>query len=130
LPLCEETKHFLSAERLARLKPTAVLINTARGAIVDEAALVDVLRGRKIAAAALDVFEGIDVFALPGTPAHHPLLELDNVLLTPHCAGSSVESSRESKIRGARNAATVLRGIRPRHVVNYEVGPRFPLRDV
>ncbi|MBC7817596.1 MAG: C-terminal binding protein [Planctomycetaceae bacterium] len=129
LPLCDETHHLLSAERLARLKPTAVLINTARGAIVDEAALVDVLRQHKIAGAALDVFEGIDVFALPGTSARHPLLELDNVLLTPHCAGSSVESSYESKVRGVRNAADVLLGIRPTHVVNDDVVPRFPLRN-
>ena len=126
LPLCDETHHLLSAERLARLKPTAVLINTARGAIVDEAALVTLLQQRKIAGAALDVFEGIDVFALPGTSAAHPLLELDNVILTPHCAGSSVESSRESKVRGARNAADVLLGIRPQFVVNPAVVPRFP----
>lgn len=128
LPLCDETHHLLSAERLALMKPTAVLINTARGAIVDETALVTLLQQRKIAGAALDVFEGIDVFALPGTPAAHPLLELDNVILTPHCAGSSVESSRESKIRGARNAADVLLGIRPRAIVNPDVIPRFPLQ--
>lgn len=128
LPLCSETHHLLSAERLACLKPTAVLINTARGAIVDEAALVTLLQQRKIAGAALDVFEGIDVFALPGTPATHPLLDLDNVILTPHSAGSSVESSSESKVRGARNAADVLLGIRPRFVVNPAVVPRFPLR--
>jgi D-3-phosphoglycerate dehydrogenase len=127
LPLCDETYHFFSAQRLALLKPTAVLINTARGAIVDEAALVELLRERKIAGAALDVFEGIDVFALPGTPASHPLLELDNVILTPHCAGSSVESSLESKTRGAQSAADVLLGIRPQHVVNPDVVPRSPL---
>ena len=127
LPLCDETRHLLSAERLARLKPTAVLINTSRGAIIDEAALVQLIQQQKIAGAALDVFEGIDVFALPGTPARHPLLELENVLLTPHCAGSSVESSRESKVRGARNAADVLLGILPRHVVNADVLPRSPL---
>ncbi len=128
LPLCDETKHLLSAERLARLKPTAVLINTSRGAIIAEAALVQLLQQQKIAGAALDVFEEIDVFALPGTPARHPLLELENVLLTPHCAGSSVESSSESKVRGARSAADVLLGIRPRHVVNADVRPRFSLR--
>lgn len=127
LPLCDETHHLLSIERLARLKPTAVLINTARGAIVDEAALVTLLQQRKIAGAALDVFEGIDVFALPGAPAAHPLFELDNVILTPHCAGSSVESSRESKVRGARNAADVLLGIRPQAIVNPAVVPRFLL---
>lgn len=129
LPLCDSTYHLLSAEMLARMKPTAVLVNTARGAIVDEAALVELLQQRKIAGAALDVFEGIDVFALPGTPASHPLLQLDNVILTPHSAGSSVESSLDSKIRGARNAVDVLLGIRPRHVVNPDVVPRVPLRS-
>lgn len=129
LPLCESTYHLLSAEMLALMKPNAVLINTARGAIVDEPALVDMLRQHRIAGAALDVFEGIDVFAMAGTPASHPLLELDNVILTPHSAGSSVESSLESKIRGARNAADVLLGIRPRHIVNSDVVPRVPLRS-
>jgi D-3-phosphoglycerate dehydrogenase len=73
------------------------------------------------------VFEGIDVFALPGTSANHPLLTLDNVILTPHCAGSSVESSLDSKLRGARNAAAVLAGKWPPSVVNPNVLPRFPL---
>jgi D-3-phosphoglycerate dehydrogenase len=127
LPLCEETYHLLSRELLAKMKPTAVLINTARGAIVDEAALVELLQKNGIAGAALDVFEELDVFALPGTPASHPLLQLENVILTPHCAGSSVESSLESKVRGARNAADVLLGIQPLHVVNPDVNPRFPL---
>jgi D-3-phosphoglycerate dehydrogenase len=128
LPLVDDTRRLIDAGRLALMKPTAVLINTARGAIVDEAALVEALRVRRIGGAALDVFEGIDVFALPGTPAAHPLLGLDNVLLTPHCAGSSVESSRDSKLRGARNAADVLLGCWPRHVVNPDVVPRFTLR--
>ena len=128
LPLNEETRHFLDARRLSMLKPTAVLVNTARGALVDEPALVAMLRQRRIAGAALDVFEGIDVFALPGNPPRHPLLELDNVILTPHCAGSSVESTLDSKRRGARNAADVLLGRWPPHVVNPEVRPRFPPR--
>lgn len=129
LPLCESTYHLLSADLLATMKPTAVLINTARGAIVDEPALVTLLQQRKIAGAALDVFEGIDVFAIPGTPASHPLLQLDNVILTPHSAGSSVESSLDSKIRGARNAVDVLLGVRPRHIVNPDVVPRVALRS-
>ncbi len=127
LPLNEETRHFLDARRLSLLKPTAVLVNTARGALVDEVALVEMLRQRRIAGAALDVFEGIDVFALPGNPPRHPLLELDNVILTPHCAGSSVESTLDSKRRGAQSAAEVLLGRWPPHVVNPEVQPRFPL---
>src|SRR5262245_14519841 len=127
LPLTPDTRHLIDAGRLARMKPTAVLINTARGAIFDEDALVKTLREKRIAGAALDVFEGIDVFALPGTPAKHPLLELDNVILTPHCAGSSVESTLDSKVRGARSAAAVLGGKWPAAVVNQGVRPRFPL---
>jgi D-3-phosphoglycerate dehydrogenase len=128
LPLVAGTRHLIDAEALALMSPTAVLINTSRGAIVDEAALVEALRQGRIAGAALDVFEGIDVFAMPGAPPRHPLLELDNVILTPHCAGSSVESTRESKVRGARHAAQVLLGNWPSHVVNPTVSPRLPLR--
>jgi D-3-phosphoglycerate dehydrogenase len=127
LPLVPETRHLIDSVRLARMKPTAVLINTARGAVIDESALVEALRQKRIAGAALDVFEGIDVFALPGTPADHPLLHLDNVILTPHCAGSSVESTLDSKVRGARNAAAVLSGKWPPSVVNPSVQPRIPL---
>jgi D-3-phosphoglycerate dehydrogenase / 2-oxoglutarate reductase len=130
LPLTPDTRHLLDAGRLARMKPTAVLVNTARGAIVDEAALVGALQQRRIAGAALDVFETLDVFNLP--PASlaardHPLMGLDNVILTPHCAGSSVESTLDSKVRGAQNAAAVLRGEWPPSVVNAGVRPRFPL---
>jgi len=127
LPLVPDTRHLIDAGKLARLKPTAVLINTARGAVIDESALVEALRHKRIAGAALDVFEGIDVFALPGAPADHPLLGLDNVILTPHCAGSSVESTLDSKVRGARNAAAVLAGKWPASVVNPNVQPRFDL---
>jgi D-3-phosphoglycerate dehydrogenase len=127
LPLTPDTRGLLGAQQLARLSQDAVLINTSRGAIVDEAALVDALQRRAIGGAALDVFSGIDVFAAPGTPARHPLLELDNVIATPHCAGSSVESTLESKVRGARHAAQVLQGRWPDHVVNPAVAPREPL---
>jgi D-3-phosphoglycerate dehydrogenase len=127
LPLNSETRGLINAARIGLLRPTAVLINTARGALVEETALVSALKERRIGGAALDVFDGIDVFALPGDPPRHPLLELDNVLLTPHCAGSSVESAIDSKTRGARHAADVLSGRRPRHVVNPEVVPRYTL---
>jgi D-3-phosphoglycerate dehydrogenase len=127
LPLTAQTRHLLGARELALMMPGAALLNTSRGAIVDEAALIDCLRRRAIAGAALDVFENIDVFATPGAPPSHPLLELDNVLATPHCAGSSVESSRESKVRGAGHAAAVLNGHWPAHIVNPEVSPRFAL---
>jgi D-3-phosphoglycerate dehydrogenase / 2-oxoglutarate reductase len=123
VPLNSETRGLITAARIALMRPSAVLINTARGALVDEAALVSALKERRIGGAALDVFDGIDVFALPGDP----LLELDNVLLTPHCAGSSVESAIDSKTRGARHAAEVLLGRWPRHLVNPEVVPRYTL---
>jgi D-3-phosphoglycerate dehydrogenase len=129
LPLTSETRGLIDAARIGQMRPTAVLINTARGAIVDESALVSALEERRIGGAALDVFDGIDVFALPGEPPRHPLLELDNVLLTPHCAGSSVESTIDSKTRGARQAADVLSGRWPRHVVNPEVLPRYTLSE-
>ena len=77
--------------------------------------------------AGLDVFEGIDVFTLTRQPPVHPLMELDNVLMTPHCGGSSVESTHESKVRGARHAVDVLQGRWPPHVVNPQVVPRFGL---
>lgn len=127
LPLSAQTRGMIGRPQLDSMLPDAVLINTARGAIVDEEALVDCLRRRAIGGAALDVFSGIDVFARPGVPQHHPLLELDNVIATPHCAGSSVESTRESKVRGAAHAAQVLRGLWPDHVVNPQVKPRAPL---
>jgi D-3-phosphoglycerate dehydrogenase len=129
LPLTDQTCHLLGAAELARMKSTAVLINVARGPIVDERALVEALRQHRIAGAALDVFEGIDVFSLSGRPPAHPLLELDNVILTPHSGGSSVESTRESKLRGARHAVDVLQGRWPPHVVNPDAVPRYPLRE-
>ena len=109
------------------MRPSAALINTSRGAIVDEAALVDCLQRRAIAGAALDVFETIDVFAPPGAAPQHPLLALDNLIATPHCAGSSVESTHESKLRGAQHAIAVLNGHWPAHLVNPEVVPRSAL---
>lgn len=121
LPLTDETRSLIDDSRLRLLKSNAVLINTARGALVDEAALIDALQTRRMGGAALDVFAGINVFAESGPPPLHPFFELDNVILTPHCAGSSVESSLDSKTRGARNAATVLSGQCPPYVVNPDV---------
>ena len=80
-PLTSETRHLASRERIALMKPTAVLINTSRGPVVDEVALTDALREGRIAGAGLDVFEQEPVD--PG----NPLLEMDNVAVTPHMAG-------------------------------------------
>jgi D-3-phosphoglycerate dehydrogenase len=87
LLLNEETRGFLSAERLARMRPGAILVNTARGAIVDEAALVAALREGRIGAA------GLDVFAEEPLPAGHPLAALPNVVLTSHSAFRTPEAT-------------------------------------
>ena len=126
VPLTPETRGMIGAGQLRLMKPAAVLINTARGALVDEEALATVLRENRIGGAALDTFEAIDVFGTHGPPAH-PLLELDNVILTPHCSGCSVEATRDMQLRGARNAALVLRGEWPPYVVNPGVHPVHPL---
>jgi glyoxylate reductase len=88
LPLTEDSRHLIDATALARMKPTAVLVNTSRGPIVDEAALVDAIREGRIAGAGLDVFER--------EPTVHPgLLELENVVLVPHL-GSATDETREA----------------------------------
>lgn len=88
-PLTDETRRLIDAAALARMKPTAVLINAARGGIVDEAALADALRARKIAGAALDVFEEEPLGATSGAR----FSGLPNVILTPHIAGVTEESN-------------------------------------
>ncbi|HTX54874.1 MAG TPA: phosphoglycerate dehydrogenase [Candidatus Baltobacteraceae bacterium] len=109
-----DTHHFLSRERLALLKPTAFVVNTARGALIDEAALVDCLREKKIAGAALDVFETEPL------PAGHPLTTLSNVLLTSHCAGMTPDSNAIGLMMAAESIEKFLKGSPP-HVV---AGPK------
>ena len=105
-PLTPETRHLIGAEQLVAMKPTAVLINTARGPIVDEAALAEALAEGRIAAAGLDVYE------------HEPqvaprLLGLDNVVLTPHLGSATVETRTAMAELAARNAISVLAGQGP-----------------
>ena len=109
-----DTHHFLGRERLALLKPSAYLVNTARGALIDEAALVDCLREKKIAGAALDVFETEPL------PTGHPLTTLSNVLLTSHCAGMTPDSNAIGLMMAAENIEKFLKGT-PAHVV---AGPK------
>jgi glyoxylate reductase len=105
-PLTPETRHLIDAEMLARMKPTAVLINTARGPVVDENALVQALRERRIFAAGLDVYEAEPALA-PG------LRELDNVVLLPHI-GSATHATREKMGRMCADAViAVLTGQEP-----------------
>jgi D-3-phosphoglycerate dehydrogenase len=129
LPLNDDTRHLLNAERLASMKPGAYLINTARGAIIDETALADALRSGHLAGAGLDTFFEINVHGSDGTPPTHPLLGLENAVLTPHVAGFSKDSARDVGTGGVDNVAAVLNGRWPpmERVVNREVVPRVAL---
>jgi D-3-phosphoglycerate dehydrogenase len=129
LPLTAETFHLLDESALRTMKPHACLINTSRGAIVDEMALVKLLRSGAIAGAGLDTFEHIDVFTTDERPPDHPLLELDNVILTPHVAAHSVQAMYDVARGGVENLVAVLSGHwpKPEHVVNVGVQPWFPL---
>lgn len=110
--LSPQTRHLLNRERLALMKPSAWLINTSRGPVVDEEALVEALRDGKLAGAGLDVFE---VEPLPGDS---PLMALENVILTPHVASYSEEGQRAHRKRTAEIALQVALGKLPqRHVV-------------
>jgi glyoxylate reductase len=109
--LTEETRHLIGAEELKRMKDTAVLVNTARGPIVDEAALAEALGGSEIFAAGLDVYEE--------EPAVHPaLLELENVVLAPHLGSATVETRRAMGMLAAENLVAVLHEGRPATPVN------------
>lgn len=115
-PLTDKTRGLLNAARLARLKPTAILINTARGGIVDETALAEALRARRLAAAALDVF------ACEPLPASHPLLKVPGLVLSPHMAGITQESAQRMALEAAANLLAGLDGrLDPALVVNPEV---------
>lgn len=114
VPLSASTHHLIGEKELALMKPTAVLVNTSRGPVVDEAALVEALKQHRIFAAGLDVFER--------EPAVHPgLLGLHNVVLEPHIASASTHTRSEMCAVAARNMATALRGGRPANLLNPEV---------
>jgi D-3-phosphoglycerate dehydrogenase len=119
LPLNPATHHCLNAAAFARMKPTAFVINTARGPIVDEAALVEALQSGQVAGAGLDVTE-IEPIA-----DDNPLLQIPDALLTPHSAGYSQEASRWGPESALRCAAAVILGGRPRSVQNPAVLERL-----
>ncbi len=114
-PLNASTHHLLGRRELDLMKTTAFLINTARGPIVDQAALCAALAEHRLAGAGLDVFETEPL------PANDPLRTLDNVILTPHSASWSVESSAECRRIAVEHVVTVLRGGVPSDVVNRAV---------
>jgi D-3-phosphoglycerate dehydrogenase len=111
-PLVPETRHLIGAAQLAMMKPTAYLINMARGPIVDQSALYQALTQGTIKGAALDVLE-----QEPPDP-NDPFLRLENVILTPHAASWSVEAAVQLRRQVARNVATVLKGGLPTSIVN------------
>lgn len=116
-PLNAETRGLIGVRALELMKPSAYLINCARGSIVDEAALYAALRDGQIAGAGLDVMES----AAP--PADHPLFALDNVIVTPHVAFRSQQSVLELQVRTAEATVAVLQGRMPEFLVNPEVLP-------
>jgi glyoxylate reductase len=114
VPLTPETHHLIGARELALMKPTAFLVNTARGKVVDEEALVQALQAKRIAGAGLDVFEH--------EPHLHPALkEMPNVVLMPHVGSATGETRLKMAMLAAENLLAALAGHRPPNVVNPEV---------
>ena len=114
-PLTDETAHLIDAAALAQMMPSALLINTSRGGVIDESALIRALQDGIIGGAALDVTD-------PEPPsAGNPLLTLENVIVTPHAAFYSVESTAELARKAAENVVTVLQGEVPKTLVNAQV---------
>jgi len=118
IPYTSETTDFMNRERLALMRPSAYLVNTARGGVVDEEALCAVLTARRIAGAALDVFK-------KEPPLGSPLLGLDNILLSPHCAGANATSEVASANRVVESILAVAGGgaPEPEFLLNPEIIP-------
>jgi D-3-phosphoglycerate dehydrogenase len=115
VPATSENYHILGRKELALMKPTALLINMARGSVVDEAALVDVLSSGRLAGAALDVFEREPL------TKENPLVQLPNVLLSPHMSGHTEEALDRTAVEVAEAVVMVLSGKRARYLANPEV---------
>jgi lactate dehydrogenase-like 2-hydroxyacid dehydrogenase len=110
VPLLDSTRHLINAERLGKMKPTASLVNTSRGPVVDENALVDALKNKTIRSAAIDVFEN--------EPALSPgLVELPNAIITPHIASATEETRGKMSAIAAENILAHLAGKTPQNVV-------------
>jgi lactate dehydrogenase-like 2-hydroxyacid dehydrogenase len=113
VPLLPQTRHMIGPDQLRMMKPTAILVNTSRGPVVDEAALAEALDRKTIAAAGLDVFEQ--------EPNVQPLLlKLENVVLAPHIASASIDTRRKMSLMAAENALAALDGRRPPNLLNPE----------
>lgn len=114
-PLTPETRRLINKERIAKMKKGALLINTARGAVIDTEALIEALRSGHLSGAALDVFEGEPI------DGNHPLTALKNVILTPHIASATVETRRRMAELVAENLLAFAEGKVPPTLVNSEV---------
>lgn len=112
-PYTGETHHIIDAAAIGEMKDGVILVNTARGALIDETALIEGLRSGKIAAAGLDVFE-----TEPFNDPNHPLCRMDNVILTPHAAYRTAESSKELLRQAAQTAVSILQGKDLPNIVN------------
>ena len=117
VPLNPETRGLVGDGFFRAMKPTAFIINTCRGGTVDEQALVAALRNGELAGAGLDVFE------TEPAPKDNPLLAMDNVIATPHSAGTSIESRRRAPVQIGQEAARMLRGSWPMSLANPQVRP-------
>ena len=121
-PLTAETKGLASRARIASMRKNAVLVNVSRGPVVDEAAITEALLHRRIRGAALDVFDKQPL------AADHPLMQLDNVVLTPHQAGLTVEAVERMSEGAAQETVRLLKGEKPVNFVNPEVWDRRAVR--
>jgi len=115
VPLTDKTRNMISTEELKLMKPSAYLINTARGAVVDEKALINALKSNHIAGA------GLDVFVQEPPSAKNPLLSLENVCVTPHIAIGTEETLTKTALTLCTQVLKVLHGERPDYIVNPEV---------
>ncbi len=119
LPATKESKHLINRHTLGKMKPSAYVINTARGLIVNEADLIDALRTKKIAGAGIDVFE-------EEPPADNELFHMDNVVVTPHAAGVDLQSRDDMALSAAEAIVALAKGEWPAEkVVNPEVKARY-----
>jgi D-3-phosphoglycerate dehydrogenase len=119
VPLNDETRGMITPARLAQLRPEAILVNTSRGPVIDEKALIETLKARRITAAAIDVYEREPL------GADSPLRSLDNVILSPHVAGYSLEAMVDLRLDMGKTAADWIRDSWSDRVVNPEVRPKL-----
>ena len=117
------SRGILGSDEFEKMKPTAIVVNTSRGPVINESALADALREGKIGGAALDVFE------TEPTPIDNPLFSLPNVMATPHIASASWGTRRKMAIRSTGNVLAYLKGERPPHIVPEQRDMEFPLRQ-